>query len=105
MAEWHSLSRARAGYVEKGSFRIPDHERSIGATFPVVTAGRLYVRDDDRLFAYSVRPEEAKSGPIKIKLEPPPKTDKAADVKDRLLRSVFVPTPHDVVEKMLGWPT
>jgi outer membrane protein assembly factor BamB len=92
----------RAGYQEKGSFRIPDHEPSIGATFPVVTGGRLFVRDNDRLFAYSVGRGDAKSEPIKIRLEPPPKTDKAADVNDRLLRSVFVPTPHDVVEKMLA---
>jgi outer membrane protein assembly factor BamB len=42
-----------AGYREKGSFEIPDAEPP-GWAHPVVADGRLYLRDQDRLFCYDV---------------------------------------------------
>jgi outer membrane protein assembly factor BamB len=42
-----------AGYREKGSFEIPDAEPP-GWAHPVVADGRLYLRDQGRLFCYDV---------------------------------------------------
>src|SRR5439155_4829142 len=36
----------------RGKFRLPDHAPSIGATSPVITRGRMYVHDNDRLLCY-----------------------------------------------------
>jgi outer membrane protein assembly factor BamB len=69
------------GYTQKGSFTIPRATRDPGWTFPVVAGGRLYLRDQDALLCYDV-----------------------ADRKPRGPRGpqpIFVPTPHDVVAKML----
>jgi outer membrane protein assembly factor BamB/SAM-dependent methyltransferase len=91
-------------YVETGSFSIPDHEPSIGATFPVITGGRLYLRDDNRLFCYDVRRNrgaEAPQPPRSIVLSPPSLPDVNADEPRRVPRPVFVPTPQDVVAGML----
>lgn len=52
-----------------------------GATFPVVANGRLYVRDEGTLHAYRVRA--------------------AARPRDKVPDAVFVPTPDDVVTRML----
>jgi outer membrane protein assembly factor BamB len=43
-----------AGYREKGSFTIPD-VRDPSWAHPVVAGGRLYLREQDALFAYDVR--------------------------------------------------
>jgi protein-L-isoaspartate O-methyltransferase len=91
-----------SAYVEKGTFTIPDHEPSRGATFPVIAGGRLFLRDNNRLFCYDVREDALKTprpDPQSIALSIP---SAEAQEKDRIgLRSVFVPTPQDVVEKML----
>ena len=51
-----SLAEANPSrYVEKGRFDIPGHEGALGATFPVIAGGRMYLRDDNRLFCYDVR--------------------------------------------------
>jgi outer membrane protein assembly factor BamB len=42
------------GYVEKGRFRIPQDSLPTWA-HPVVAGGRLYLRDQDTLYAYDVR--------------------------------------------------
>ena len=98
--EMRLIEATPKGYVEKGAFTIPDHEPSISATAPVIAGGRLYLQDKNRLFCYDVRGSEFE------KLRPDPKTIATAgpDSQPRSRggpRSVFVPTPHDVVEKML----
>lgn len=100
------------GYKEKGMFKVPDHQPSAGATFPVIAAGRLYLRDNDRLFCYDIsmdalalpRPEphrvtialsENELNPAELVSRPPRTgTDRAPD-------AVFIPTPNDVVARML----
>jgi outer membrane protein assembly factor BamB len=76
------LARATSdGLVKKGDFvppRSPGDEPTW--TFPVIAGGRLYLRDQDVLLCYDLR--EKKPRP------------KRPDV-------IFVPTPQDVVEKML----
>jgi outer membrane protein assembly factor BamB len=71
---------AAGAYVKRGEFTAP---KQLGGeptwTFPVVAGGRLYLRDQDVLLCYDVRAKAAPRRP---------------DV-------IFVPTPQDVVEKML----
>jgi outer membrane protein assembly factor BamB len=91
------------GYAAKGKFRIPAAEAKPGSTMPVVTGGRLYLRDDDRLFCYDVRGGAAET------LAPPersPAKEEGGDARDptragREGHDVFVPTPQDAVDKML----
>ena len=93
------------GYTEEGEFTIPDHAPSIGSTSPVIADGRLYLRDDNRLFCYDVRREAVESPrpePRAITLNIGSGRDSEAPKLRKGPRSVFVPTPHDVVEKMLG---
>ncbi len=99
-------------YIEKGTFSIPDHQPSIGSTFPVVAAGRLYLRDNDMLFCYDVREDALKQPrpqPKTIMLPSPSSKDQSESSlaqqpragKDREPDAIFFPTPQDVVEKML----
>jgi outer membrane protein assembly factor BamB len=69
------------GLVRKGEFvppRSPGDEPTW--TFPVIAGGRLYLRDQDMLLCYDLREKKVRR--------------KHPDV-------IFVPTPQDVVEKML----
>ncbi len=91
------------GYAVHGSFSIPDHQPSIGATNPVIAAGRLYLRDDNQLLCYELRadaPQRPVAAPRKIVLKAPAAAPDN-DNRHRTLRSVFVPTPQDIVAKML----
>jgi outer membrane protein assembly factor BamB len=94
------------GYAEKGRLRIPGAGEKPGSVAPVVAGGRLYLRDDDLLFCYDVLqgvPAAAAGGPAPA----PPKP--AGDAMEATSRpgvrreadAIFVPTPQDVVEKML----
>ncbi len=95
-----------------GSFKIPEHEKSLGVTLPVVAEGRLWLRDNNRLFCYDVS-----AGALNA--NPPPVSHLAIGLTDRELGvdpaaprlprvgvnrapdAVYVPTPQDVVERML----
>jgi len=96
------IEPADGDYVEKSRFTLPDHERAMGATNPVVTGGRLWMRDDNRLFCYDVRQDAAEATAIAtvVELQPGSSTNSATRPSERP-RSVFVPTPQDVVERML----
>jgi outer membrane protein assembly factor BamB/precorrin-6B methylase 2 len=94
------------GYTLKGRLQLPDAIAKPGATAPVIAGGRLYLRDDDRLFCYAIaegarvdpgkKPEPAKPA------EPKPGEARAArPAKPGEPDAVFVPTPQDVVEKMV----
>ena len=90
-------------YVERGRHTIPDAMNGVGATYPVIASGRLYVRDDNKLLCYDIRedsPKQPLKEPLRIMLAAPT-GGPLADTRDRILRSVFVPTPTDIVEKML----
>ena len=57
LGENHVVGLAEAspdGYREKGRFTIPDQGLPSWA-HPVVSGGRLYIRDQGRLTAYNVR--------------------------------------------------
>ena len=100
------ISLVEAGLKEpvvKSKFMLPDHQTSNSATTPVVAGGHLFIREDDLLFRYDIRAnakDRDRSQPNAITLEIPiPKT--ASPDRDRILRSVFVPTPQKIVEEML----
>jgi outer membrane protein assembly factor BamB len=100
------------GYQEKGSFKVPDHPAALnGATAPVLANGRLYLREDEVLYCYDVRAASAgkpRAEAVRVALPPFPPPDVATasnqprpDGKKRDPDALYVPTPHDVVEKML----
>ena len=100
------------GVTEKGSLALADHQEMSGATAPVVADGRLYVREDDRLFCYDVGRQESEKGltgaarrvalpELQTAAGAPPNAADPADDPRRIVKSVFSPTPHDVVAKML----
>ena len=97
--------------VVKATFPLPDHYPSMGTTTPVVAAGRLYIREDDQLFCYDIRADAVDqagtSASISLTLPTLPAPADHASQRpprigtDRAPDAIFVPTPHDVVDKML----
>ena len=79
---------------------MPDAEAKRGSTAPVVAGGRLYLRDDDVLFCYDVKEGAAPGQPGETVVPPGTDTGKVPRPR-READAVFVPTPQDVVEKML----
>jgi outer membrane protein assembly factor BamB len=95
-------------YIERGLFTLQNHRETQGATTPVVAGGHLYLRDDDRLFAYDIRRTaldgprpESKTISIGFPQAPAAAQGLSRQVTRPGLRSVFVPTPQDIVERML----
>jgi outer membrane protein assembly factor BamB len=84
----------------RGQFVPPERSREGGYSQAILAGGRLYLRDLDNLYCYDLRgPEYREPPPVwRIKLAPPappaPDPGKGTD-------AAFVPTPMDVVEKMI----
>lgn len=89
------IEAAPDAYRLRGRFKILPWAKAMGASSPVVAGGRLYIRDDDRLLAYAVR-EGARPEPSPPRLLPPPGREVPGAP-----RAAFVPTPADVVGRML----
>jgi len=66
-------------YQLRGSFRLERPKQAFLWTMPTIAGGRLYLRDMDVLLCYDIKAKLRSRGP----------------------RPPFVPTPQDVVEKML----
>jgi outer membrane protein assembly factor BamB/precorrin-6B methylase 2 len=79
------------GYKEKSRLMQPDRTGSPPWTFLVLTGQRLYVRDQNILLCYDLRAHR----PL------PPPQNAAASKQERLPDAIFIPSPQDVVEKML----
>jgi outer membrane protein assembly factor BamB len=92
-------------FVERGRFTIPDAIRKVGATSPIVAGGRLFIRDDNKLLCYDIRDQPPKQSAAELRLivlDPPLGTTAlATPAQERPLRSVYLPTPQGIVEKML----
>ena len=98
-------------YVQRGTFVIPDHLPTMGATSPVIAGRRLYLRDNNRLLCYDIRAEalrEPAAQPRAISLDVLTAAGKGGTIplsntnrEGQPPRGVFVPTPHDVVQQML----
>ncbi len=109
-ADGHLYLRAQEGtvalieastkkYVLKGTLKIPGAQPKRDSTAPVVAGGRLYLRDEDRMFVYDVKEGVPPGKPGSETVPPPDKPPPPH--KDREPDAVYVPTPQDVVEKML----
>ncbi len=91
------------GYREKGRFEQPDRSKEPAWSHPVIAGGRLYLRDVGVLFCYDLRGPDYKEPP------PPPKGKALPALPEVTLalpaekpsEAIFVPTPQDIVEKML----
>jgi hypothetical protein len=68
-------------YVGRGEFKVPPASQEPTWTFPVIANGRLFLRDQNVLLCYDIRDRSARRR-------------RGPDV-------IFVPSPQDVVEKML----
>lgn len=95
-------------FVARGGFAIPDHKQAIGSTAPVVAGGRLYLRDGTRLHVYDVRANRpAEAAPAqsvalpKLGANTSDNSSARAPRKPLVPKGVYVPTPHDVVKRML----
>lgn len=95
-------------FVAKGSFLIPDHEQARGSTVPVVAGGRLYLRDNTRLHCYDVQADRPPGAAPAYSVALPklignaPADAAAREPREpRVPNGVFVPTPHDVINRML----
>jgi outer membrane protein assembly factor BamB len=71
---------SKGEYVKKGEFQAPMHSKDPTWTFPVIAGGRLYLRHHDVVLCYDL---------------------KESKPRQRAPDTIFVPTPQDVVEKML----
>jgi outer membrane protein assembly factor BamB len=84
-----------------GTFQLPDKQPSIGVTMPVVANGRLYLRDDDRLYCYDVSttalsmPKDSKRVTHAVPKFDPSLADRPLPVP------IYLPTPEKVVTRML----
>jgi SAM-dependent methyltransferase len=108
LADGHLLCRHQSGhlslieanpkeYKEKHRFLPPDRSNLPPWTYPVLSGGKLYVRDQSFLLCYDLRADRPRP------VEPPsekPAPEKPAG-KEREPDAVFVPSPQDVVERML----
>jgi outer membrane protein assembly factor BamB len=72
------LEAGAEGWIKRGEFKVP--KVGVGWCFPVVGDGKLYLRDQDVLHCYDLRDRQEKQRPPD---------------------AIFVPTPQDVVDKML----
>jgi outer membrane protein assembly factor BamB len=81
-------------FVKRGTIHIPPGPGIYSSwSAPVIAGGRLYVREQGDLYCYDLRldpPRPAPFGDTPAR----PRRGKTPD-------TVFVPTPHDVAEKML----
>jgi len=91
------------GLSIEGTFQLAGVKPKAGSTTPVITGGRLFLRDEERLFCYDIL-EGSKVGKPAIFDAPPIAKSEERPVKpgsEREPDAIYVPTPQDVVEKML----
>ena len=92
-------------YVEKNFFKLDEPRNGIGSTFPVIASGCLYLRDNDRLYKYDVsqRSVDAVLPEPRVITMAKPEQSKRQHLpsSQRGAKAIFVPTPMDVVAKML----
>jgi outer membrane protein assembly factor BamB len=90
-------------FILEGKFRLPDAKPMHGSVAPVVTGGRLFLRQETTLFCYDVK-KGAKPGKPLTHKAPKPAEEMKEPVKPEGKGgpdTVFVPTPQKAVEAML----
>ncbi len=92
-------------YVEKSIFKLDEPRDGIGSTFPVVAGGCLYLRDNDRLYKYDVSQHAGNTVAVEPRfvtmVKPVESKRQPLQAGERIAKAIFVPTPMDVVAKML----
>jgi hypothetical protein len=81
------------GFKEKGRFNPPDRSKMPAWSVPVVAHGRLFLRDQANLVCYDLRADAPGKAP------PPDPKEKQRGARQP--DAAFVPSPPEVVEKML----
>jgi outer membrane protein assembly factor BamB len=81
----------------RSKFSVPMFVRTSGTTNPIVAQGRLYIRDSDRILCFDVREGASRAAAPSRESIPPPAPVPGAEAP----RAAFVPTPQDVVQRML----
>src|SRR5207253_1195275 len=71
----------------------PERSKLPAWTYPVLANGKLFLRDQEVLLCYDLRADR----PQPADKSEPEKPEKPARTPD----AIFVPSPHDVVDKML----
>jgi outer membrane protein assembly factor BamB len=95
------------GYRERGRFDLPERTSDYPHTHPVIAGGRLYIRDQNTLWCYLVARFDYKvPDPVwnlvpRIGKRVPPGKPAVAPAEGRTPDAAFVPTPQDVVDKMI----
>lgn len=87
------------GATVTGRFRLPEAHDKRGSTYPVISAGRLYLRDEDRLFCYIIgnrRPSWLDEGPRLVRVHWP-----AVEASNEEPFPIFVATPPKIATRML----
>lgn len=93
-------------YTEVSSFKIPEPQEASGATAPVVAGGRLYLRDNRRLLCYDISATNAGNPAqvprvVDVSLSQGRSATREATEVSPESDAIFVPTPDDVVARML----
>jgi outer membrane protein assembly factor BamB len=93
-------------YRERGRFEQPQPSKDTTQTHPVVAGGRLYLRDQDLLLCFDLRGKDyAPPAPVWDLIprvaRPPARKPSLPPVAGKAPDAAFVPTPQDVVEKMI----
>lgn len=91
------------GAQARGTIRLPEGSTEGATNQAVLAGGRLYVRDVDTIYCYDLRGPDYKEPPPPWKitvtaLAPRPPAVPAEKPTD----AAFVPTPQDIVERMLA---
>ncbi len=90
-----------ADLESRSSFQLPDIQPARGVSLPVVANGKLYLRFDNRLFCYDISHDTFKSlAGSQLVQHVPPKLDPSIGDR-RLPVPIYLPTPSDVVTRML----
>jgi outer membrane protein assembly factor BamB len=95
------------GYKEKGKFNQPERSKFPASSVPVISHGRLFLRDQNFLYCYDLRkdsPLQKLRLPVKEGPTPPIKQEPNSAAKDDPKRqpdAVFIPSPPEVVDRML----
>jgi outer membrane protein assembly factor BamB len=83
------------GFMEKGRFLPPRHSKYNVWSVPVIAHGRLFLRDQQTLVCYDLRRNPPQ------KASPPADKKPEGQEKSRQPDAVFIPSPPEVVDKML----
>jgi outer membrane protein assembly factor BamB len=101
----------------RGTFKIASDSKQGGWTMPVISGGKLFVRDQDVLYCYDLRPQPLPAPRVKDDKPPvrektpepqplpvPPVKDEKPSAKEKTSEPrtfILVPSPTDVVDRML----